>query len=400
MNDHKRTAAAGTSLPPINYISNLDKREKRGGWDGINAAVATGLEERFDVNYVGPVNPPVPSLARGSTLLRRLSGSREKFESFSDARLQRYASGAKSLSDEHAVFDFFHGSTPWILYAPSRPRFAYVDAVFSSYVSLYHKDTRYEESDLERISAIEARWLNSASKVFFTSAWAMNAAQHDYGCSGDNFEVAGVAGAIVPPPKDVYESGRNFLAVVTDFERKGGYITADAFADVRTRYSDASLTFVGVRPPEKVVAQAGVKYAGYFDKTIPSQLKELELQFAGAFAAVFPSSAETSPVIIPELAYFGCPTIAPAKFGIPEMIRDKETGILLHGSVDARTVRDAMLALLEDSGSYMHMRSEARNFSLSNFQWPTVLQKITSSLELAVQKPHVPGSTAARTSTQ
>src|SRR6266542_1275132 len=104
----------------------------------MNAALSSELADRFDLEYVGPINPAVSRVARAATLARRIAGAPELFHFFSENRLRRYAAAVTRLSRPRADADFFHGSTPWIAHHPSRPYFAFVDATFRTYVSLYH----------------------------------------------------------------------------------------------------------------------------------------------------------------------------------------------------------------------------------------------------------------------
>jgi glycosyltransferase involved in cell wall biosynthesis len=372
--------------PVANYISNLGRNARRGGWDGINAAVVAGLETRYEINYVGPVSPPISTVARVGTFIRRVSRQEERFESFSDGRLRAYAEEAAKGTKQGASFDFFHGSTPWVLFPASRSYFAYVDAVFGAYVTLYHRSTRYSRRDLDRIIRLETEWLNSASGVFFSSDWALQFAVDEYGCHGANFHAAGVGGVISPPASDTFRGGKHFIAVTTDFERKGGPIIADGFQIIRGVYPDATLTFIGERPPDKILSKAGFEYAGYLDKSNPSDLKKLRQHFAGAFASILASSGETSPVIIAELGYFGCPMIAPAMFGIGEMIRDGETGILIR-DIDSGSVSRAMLELLADEERYARMRIAARRFTLANFRWESVMDKVIEAIDASILSP-------------
>lgn len=369
----------GGERPLLNYISNLPRDQNRGGWDGINTAIAAGLERYFRLNYGGPVHPRIPAVRRGLTLLRRIARRPEHFESFSANMLREYALGAERLSDRGAVADFFHGATPWVQTKPARPYFAYVDASFATYVSLYHKNRKYSDADLDRTISLERKWMSRATQIFFSSRWAASAAVDEFGYDGTNFTIAGVGGAVDPPDSDFYTGGVHFLAVVTDFERKGGRISADAFRIVRNARADATLTFIGVEPPASILEQRGINYAGYLDKNVPAQLERLRALYASATAALLPTSAETTPVLIAELGYFGCPTIAPSLYGIREMVIDGETGILLREKVDAESLANAMFDILA-SDQYPRMRAAARAFTTSRLNWENVVNKIALTI--------------------
>ena len=359
----------------------------------MNAAVAARWPRYSFMRYVGPVCPPVDYWAKCVSKARRMTGLPGAFHYFSKKRLDQYARAVSDQCDPGAGCDFFHGITPWVCCQVPRPYHAYTDACFLTYLQLYHRSSDFSAGDVHRIAEAEKAWLANAQTVFFSSDWSLRETKRHYELPGRNFLVAGVGGALDIPKQDTFGGNRMFLAVVTDFERKGGRISFDAFRIVKERHPDASLTYVGVKPPDDILAFPGVSSEGYLRKSVPTERARLTDLFAQSFALLLPSSGDTTPIIIAEVGYFGCPTIAPSRFGIPEMVKDGQTGVLIHEDVNAASLAQGMLRLCTDAAAYQAMRVAVRQHSLENLAWDRVVQRMAEVVGVAHGGSH-PGANA------
>ena len=274
--------------------------------------------------------------------------------------------------------DFFHGATPWLYYRSPRKYFTYIDASFHTFLTHYKGLQFWTERDVSRIYSLEKKWLEGAERVYVSSQWAVDEAQKAYGMELRNMQVVGIGGHLAWPEGDAYTGGKVFLAIMTDFSRKGGPLCADAFQLVKASCPDASLLFVGERPPADILSIPGIGYAGYLRKNVNEELMRLTSLFSSAFALVLPSGAETTPIVIIEAGYFGCPAVATSSFGIPEMIVDGRTGILIRGQLTAASVASAMLRLCRAGGDYFAMRAAVREHFIKNFTWKSVVARMTS----------------------
>lgn len=366
----------------LNYVTNLrlEDDSTRGGWGGMNAAVHAELAHRFDVRYVGPVHPlpDVGSLALSKIL--RKAGLPGAFHYYSPRRLRRIAEEVSQSSTLDADLDFFHGATPWIAYRSKRPYFAYVDAAFTTYLDLYQPRETFSSSDVARVCHAEAVWMRRATRIFFSSQWALDEAVRAYGLPRDNLEVSGLGGHIDAPATDSFRGGPHFLLVTTDFERKGGSVALDAFALLREEVPDAELLIVGRQPPRFALQQPGVRYLGFMNKAVPKERARLEGIFSQVRALLLPTLGDTTPIIIAELAYFGCPTIAPRRFGIPEMVVSGVSGCLVEEDAGAAGMAGRMLELCEDERGYARLRKSTRAHALEHFTWRSVGDRLAKAI--------------------
>ena len=176
----------------------------------------------------------------------------------------------------------------------------------------------------------------------------------------------------------------DFVFVALDFQGKGGDICVDAFRLVRKKFPHATLRIVGAPPPPGVLEGAGVVYEGFLRKSVPAELMRLQAIFSSAFALVHPTVKDATPQVIVEAQYFGCPTIAPRSFGIPEMIVDGVTGCLADAPPTIQGIADRMLWLCLNPIEYGNLRRAARARSLNDSTWEKVGDRMAAELRSAI----------------
>jgi len=342
----------------INFVSNLPRDLRSGGFSAMNVAALSALSKVEDLRYVGPIDPPVIMWQKALSKFLRLAGLPGAFFFFSQQRLEAIANQVHSRCLGDAKLDFFHGFTPWILNRSQRPYVAWSDCTFRDYIDIFHSRAQFRQGDLDRIEKAEAAWLKNARLVLFTSEWAAQRALRDYSLDASHVRSVGIFGEIDIPVQDSYAGGRKFVFVSTNFAAKGGSVVVAAFREVKRRYPDASLTVVGDKP-SPAAAEPGMAFAGYLRKEVPSEAEQLQVLLSGARAVVHPSRSDVSPLLLVEAGYFGCPAISSRRFAIPELIDHMRTGILLDDPSHANSVAAAMNWMLEHEDEYQQMRKAA-----------------------------------------
>jgi len=339
----------------INFVSNLPKDLRSGGFSAMNAAAFGAISKHSDVHYVGPINPTPRRSSRLASKLLRVVGARSDFSFFSDRRLTSIARQVQESCRPSARLDFFHGFTPWIRTRSARPYVAWSDCTFRDYIDIFHQREQFRAADLSRIERDEATWLNGAATVLFTNDWAARRAIEHYGLCERRVQTVGIFGEVDVPLSDGYAGAKEFVFVSTNFEAKGGRVVLAAFRAVRTRHPDASLVIVGDRPVD-ALADAGVEFAGLLRKEDPQQRQQFQALLSRARAVVHPTTADIAPLLIIEAGYYGCPVISSRKFAIPEVVDDGRTGLLVDDASDPEVIARAMNRMLEDDAEYHGMR--------------------------------------------
>lgn len=338
----------------INFISNLPKDMRSGGFSGLNAIAYATIRSRTAVNYGGPIDPPAFPWQKALSKLCRIAGSPGDFFFFSERRLERIADAVCVVCVPDARLDCFHGFTPWIATRPPRPYVAWSDCTFADYIEVYHRREQFRGADLQRIERAEADWLRRAQRVLFTSDWAARRALSAYALDQGRVGVIGICGEFEMPLLDEYSGAPQFAFVATNFAAKGGPVVLAAFREVRLRHPEATLVVVGDRPRE--AAPPGVEFTGFLRKEDPQQQQRLQAILGRSRSIVHPTTQDIAPLLIVEAGYFACPAISSRKFAIPELVDDRRTGLLLDDPSQAAAVAGAMNWMLENEDSYLQMR--------------------------------------------
>jgi glycosyltransferase involved in cell wall biosynthesis len=127
----------------------------------------------------------------------------------------------------------------------------------------------------------------------------------------------------------------------------------NAFARLRHDYAElnAKLLIVG-DGPERGAVEAAIKTLGIGGRVyLAGQISDVRPYYAAADVFVLPSHSEGSPYVLLEAMRAGMPLIATSVGGVPEMVADKETALLVSprdtqamAAAIARVLQDAQLA--------------------------------------------------------
>lgn len=371
----------------LNFVTNQSLHNTSGGWSGISANIHAQMRTHFPVTYVGPIEPAIPIIPKAISKALRTLGLRGGLPVFGNSRLNQIEAAWRTQRHEKAHFDLFHAATPWVKCRPAGPYGAYVDATFRMYLDIYTTRSAFSVREVEHIAAQEGEWMRNAAALFFGSRWVRDIAVAEHHLDPSLTHVLWVGGNVPVPPNDEFDDAHTFLFISLNFERKGGRIAADALEQVRHHVPHAELLILGERPPEDVLGRPGISYGGMLRKTNPDELARFVGHLSKARALIHPTSMDTMGAVLIEAGYYGCPSIATRQFGIPELILDHETGLLLDTPIDVNDVAKHMLFLSTEDTAYRKMRQRVREDMLSRLTWDTfgdrmaaVIAKISPSL--------------------
>jgi glycosyltransferase involved in cell wall biosynthesis len=365
-----------------NFVTNLPLAQTSGGWSAISARIHEQLERFLNVRFVGPISPPYPTIGKAWSKIRRTAGLHGNFTLFSKSRLRSIRKQYNAQRDVFAEWDFFHGATPWISCEPSGRYATYVDATFPMYLDIYSTPKSFATKDVDRISRREEDWLRNCDTIFFGSDWVRQQAISDYGLEFEKCHVAWVGGHATIPEADTFSGSHRFLFISLDFERKGGLLCATAIQEVRAKFPDIELLIIGQQPPEEVLAMPGIQYAGFLRKTEPIEYAQFCQYLATARGLIHPTSMDTMGMVLIESGYYGCPSIATRRFGIPELVNHEQSGFLLDVPVRHNQLVDFITRLCNDDEQYQAMRQNAREFTTSTLTWTAFGDRISKAMAL------------------
>lgn len=172
-----------------------------------------------------------------------------------------------------------------------------------------------------------------------------------------------------PAPKP---KGRRYILNIARFQRKKGQdVLIDAFSQIADRYPDLDLVLVGASDDalpglRGLCVQKGVQQRVHFHPDRPHE--EIADFLRNAVLFVLPSRSEPFGIVLLEAGTMGLPVVASRVGGIPEVIADGETGILVPPD-SPRELARALQALLDDPDRRRVMGARLRNDVSTKFTW-------------------------------
>lgn len=189
---------------------------------------------------------------------------------------------------------------------------------------------------------------------------------------------------IPPPERWPPRESHRVLFVGRLSEWKGGDVLLRAFQEVRRRLPQARLVMIGSGPMEgawKSLAQKlGLEEAVVFRGSLPPQA--LAQEYPRAAVVVVPSKTlptgqtEMLGVVAIEAQAFGTPVVASRTGGLPEVVRDGETGLLVPEK-DPEALARAILRLLENAELRKAMGQKARAHYLRHFSTESIARRLS-----------------------
>lgn len=159
--------------------------------------------------------------------------------------------------------------------------------------------------------------------------------------------------------------------------------TFAAFAALRARHPEATLTIVGTTPPGPT--PPGVDVVGLLDRTDPAQNERFEQALRTATAFVMPSRYEPFGIAFLEAMAFAVPCVGSDSCAMPEIIADGVTGAVVPaGDADALGAR--LLELAADPDAARRMGEAARARLLERFTWDAVADRTVQAVGARLER--------------
>ena len=368
------------------YITNLAKKSGGGGSYAVNWHTQEQLQKHFELVHADPIVPKVPSLARFVSRVQRYVLERpSNFFFFSPKTLESNATRASHYF-KNADAVFFRSATSWSHCKPAAPYFVYLDAVFHTFFENTFDQKDFIASDLQRIFDAEARFLERATAVFFESGWGLQKARDAYLLMGNHYVIANRGGALEPPASDTWTGNPPILlSIAMRFEQKGGEVIFEAFKQLKTHHPDLRWHVIGGEPTGNWKSVDGIVYEGVLNPDHEQDLKRYRKLLSEAFLLLHPTREDTSPLVLTEAAYFGCPSISVNRFAIPELVIKGKTGILLDWPVRPSELVKAVHNLINSPEAYRQMRRAAFDFSRAESDWDRIGSRMAEVIAAALE---------------
>lgn len=162
-----------------------------------------------------------------------------------------------------------------------------------------------------------------------------------------------------------------------------------AFSRVQERLPDASLVVAGYGSQraalEALSLELGLRNVRFTGRVSPAEMGQLLHE---ADILLNSPDVDNMPLSLLEAQAAGLPIVSTSTGGIPYIVKDGETGLLVAPGDDG-ALADAALRLLDDPALALRLTKAARQACLERFSWPAVEARwVRVYRELAESRPH------------
>lgn len=238
--------------------------------------------------------------------------------------------------------------------------------------------------ELAEVRDREEQVYRRAETIFTMSDRLRQSFIEDFGISPDRLITVHCGPNVdaLPPPVTAFRrpSPPTILFVGRDFDRKGGALLLEAFADVRRRVPEACLRFVGGRPSRRAVVPPGVEFLGFLSRDSAHGSSGMREAYESASVFCIPTRFDPFGTSFVEAMLYGLPCVGPAVWAVPEIIAHEETGLLTQPG-DPGALADALVRLLSDPALAARMGVAARARAERHFSWARIAAKMSRALQ-------------------
>jgi glycosyltransferase involved in cell wall biosynthesis len=219
---------------------------------------------------------------------------------------------------------------------------------------------------------IDRKVIERALLCVYSSNWARASAIADYDADPDRVLAIpfGANTDIAPrPPRQLPTGALRLLFVGKDWNRKGGRIAVAMVEQLRARGHAVQLDIAGVGPDVVGPVPDGVTIHGMLRKDRPDEAALLDQLYAEASFFVMPTQAECYGIVFAEAAHAALPSIAYANGGVPTVVLDGRTGLLLPPGASPAAFADIVEQLIADPARYAAMSQAALADAHARLNW-------------------------------
>ncbi|MHC4908544.1 MAG: glycosyltransferase family 4 protein [Planctomycetota bacterium] len=235
---------------------------------------------------------------------------------------------------------------------------------------------------------IERRALRRATTSVFASRWARSSALEHYGVPERRTRVVPMGANITPldqqpaRPAPRKDAPLRLCIVAASPVRKRLDLAIDATRQLVERGWNAELHYVG---PETELTRAArhVKHVGRLALSDPADRNRLGRLLHEADLMLLPSLADAFGIAACEAAHFGCPSVVSRVGGLPEVVIDGETGLVLPVEAGAADWAHAIETLILQPGAYSSMSSAALRRARTRLSWNVWAREMMTILHAA-----------------
>jgi glycosyltransferase involved in cell wall biosynthesis len=263
--------------------------------------------------------------------------------------------------------------------AAQRPYVIYADNTYSLTRKLFPAWAPLSKTADREWLELERKTFREARAIFGKTRWVCKSVVQDYGCDPAMvYPVGGGTSSIVSTLAGKSYARRIALFVGNKYELKGVPTLLEAWATVRERLPEALLWIVGVEPPRGVRRDLpSVQWLGYV-----TDRAELDAFYRDASVFVLPTQFEAWGNVVAEAMGFGLPCVTTDVGGLPEVVDDGKTGVLVPPR-HPDALAAGLIALLSDPARAEQLGRAGHEKAKAQMTWKAVADRMTPHLEAA-----------------
>lgn len=231
---------------------------------------------------------------------------------------------------------------------------------------------------------LESHCIQNAVLALFPSEWARRSAITDHGGMQDRTAQiswgANMLANQVTAPESRSATAWRLLFIGTNWFGKGGDIALQTIEDMRRQGFDVHLDVIG-SAPAKELRLDHVTFHGFLDKRVPAELRLIENLYAKAHVFFLPTRFDALGIVFAEAASYAIPAVSYATGGVPAMVTDGITGLLLPEGAPASAFATTLIDLLSNRRRYIEMSHAALDASRNRLNWQAWAKRVKVELE-------------------
>ena len=278
----------------------------------------------------------------------------------------------------HRQFDLIfapRASTQIALLKTDIPIVYYSDTTFKSMYNYYGWFSNFLKISEIEGNNIEARAIRKSSRVILSSQWAANSVINDYNTPREKVHVVPFGPNVdyIPTKEELFTRKSKgickLLFIGVEWERKGGQIAIDTLLELKKMGVKASLTIVGVIPPEPYESEEiiVIPYLNKNKKADSNKFNELLLE---SHFLILPTREECFGVVFCEASAFGLPSLSTNTGGVPTAVIENKNGFLFKMSDGGKEYATKIVEYFTDfENLYSKLSESSRKYYEDTLNW-------------------------------
>lgn len=249
------------------------------------------------------------------------------------------------------------------------------DATYASMLNYYPEFTGLWRWLVVQGNAIEQGVIENSSTIICSSHWASTSVVHDYNAPLDKVHTillgANVKKLPVQSETDIeqkFSGVCRLLFVGKEWERKGGDIVLGVYKRLVEAGIETQLTIIGCRGKE-IPDDPNITIYENINKDKADHMELFNALFGRASFFIVPSQAEAFGLVYAEAAAYGTPAVGSMTGGIPSIVIDNITGVLLPENATSDDYAKRVIELWRDKDKLRKMSQAAKSRFNNDLSW-------------------------------